>query len=356
MGPLLKVVITCVVICCSVSVARSQTPTTPQDNTFAESLDFRQHQAPPEVRVLASPQLRTQLELDPDQQRDLDPVLRKWETEYRTKKAEIEELPANNTRDRRGWPPTRDRRLRVQIEGILMPDQKERFELITFLWSLGPVRSGDGFRYDAAMKLSPQQHRELHALDVQWVLFALPVVDAEIEAGVDRPIELYRTITAAGWKFQPQRDVTWRNILTDEQALIWQQQELRNWLRMEPSILLADFSGRSRDEIPRTGTFIGFLIPYFEPPAVALSLSQSQMTGIKEILAEQSGVNREKIREIEDREARRAAYVAGARQWLRTWIDQWRRVETLMTGTQKETWYRLVGETWLEDQAAKLED
>lgn len=125
---------------------------------------------------------------------------------------------------------------------------------------------------------------------------------------------------------------------------------------MEPSTLLTDFSGHSREEIPRTGTYIGFLIPYFEPPAVALSLSQSQITGIKEILAEKSDVNRKEIREIDDREARRAAYTAGARRMLRQWIDKWTRIEALLTGTQKGIWHRLVGETWLEEQAVKLSE
>lgn len=321
------------------AVGAEATPATP--------IDFRTRLAPPEVRLAAAPKLMRLLELSDEQQTPWDARLVAWEEFYRKRQAEVDSFSIDDPNQRRGWPPTRDRELRMDLLKILTPEQRETFENLTVLWGYSPVRSDQALhrRYEEELKLNNKQREQLFALDVEWILFARAELrDVVREKMFPDSLRYWREAALAGWKFKPTRDRAWGEILTEEQAQRWQQLEfqeqlLGGGLGLLQSHLLNDYEARASGDLPQRGTGDAYFVPYFPSPAKMLAFTDEQMEKLAVIFNDYEQAARAQPREVtkDNWQELRAAAIAGFRQAVQ-------RMEQVMTEKQRARWRSMIGE------------
>lgn len=307
--------------------------------------DFRALGAPPEVHLCESAALLDLVGLTAGQREQLDARLDVWKAEYLRRQAEIDKLPADDVRGRRGWPPTRDRDLAADIRALMDEEQQQRHAQVLALWNYGPVRTNDAHnrRYQEELNLTAEQYVRLHELQLRWIENAWPFVTARGQPSFgdpsirvrDQALVSYQALVVigtAGWKFKSQRDAAWTDILSAEQARRWRQIELQRHLVPHGVRFLV--TGRSPE---RTSSIYAHFVPYFESPATSLQLSEEQQTRILEICQEYENSPAPYRQPGKDREARIAALRTKQRQFLED-------VEEVLTNEQTMRWHELLGE------------
>lgn len=301
--------------------------------------DFRVLGAPPEVHICESTELLDLIKLTGEQRQTLAERLGSWKVEYLARQAEIDMLPADDLRGRRGWPPDRDRELNAEIVALLEDDQRERFLWVLALWNLGPVKYATAHRreYQSELKLTPDQYRELYELQTQWVQEALPYVTAdgqpilgEQSRGVNYQVVV--VIGTAGWRFKADRDARWSDILSTEQARRWRQIELQQLLLPQGVRFLV-----TGHDPPRTSGSYANFVPYFEAPAESLKLSAEQKSRLLAICTDYEKSLNPSSQPGVDREER----IAALREKQK---DALRQIEDVFTEEQRQRWRALLGE------------
>lgn len=318
----------------------------PQSHAY-EALDFRTVGAPPEVHVLESAQLREQLDLDEETTERLDELLAEWKSDYLDKKKQMDVLPDDDHVSRRGWPPNRDRELAASIDHLLDDRQYRRFHTILALWN-GGFNGSRAFRYDrhGDLQLSARQHRQLHDLNVQWVLRALPKLtgpfDFSRETRRTKRSVLVARIEAINMlerEHKLERDQGWDRILSAQQAKRWRQIALRKYFVSQGfSVLLYRYQTESERDGTRGGMLEDYFIPYFTGPADVINWTESQEEEVWAIIAEyeqepltKKPTNREGWKSWLQKEQKRK------REYLR-------QIEGVMTEEQRQRWRAMLGE------------
>lgn len=315
--------------------------------------DFRTLGAPPEIHVSESRQLMALLQLNDSQQSELREIIARWKSDYLARKNQIDSLPPNDSLGRRGWPPSRDRSLNATIDELLNDEQYQRFNEILALWNFGPVRSANAFRYDwqGELKIGSEQHRQLHDLNVQWVLFALPRLQGKFpfarnSSDQDRGLNFRQSmdrlqqIATDAWKFKPERDQEWVGILSAEQARRWRQLELQRQFHSEGfRVLTKSYAERDALHLPNTGVMDDYRVPYFDFPARSLRWTPQQQTQLAK-----------RISEFENQQGTRPQNRQEFIQWSRDQGELQRRylrkIEAMMTEKQKKQWRQAVGDPY----------
>lgn len=296
--------------------------------------DFRALGASPEVHVCESESLLDLLELTDEQRERLGQRLDAWKAGYLERKKEIDALPEDDVRGRRGWPPNRDRELNAELLELLDDEQQKRFNWIMKLWNYGPVRFPDAHNtfYQSELQLTADQYRRLHALQVRWIQEAYPFVTAPGQPPLDERYLAIVVIGTAGWKFKAERDAAWSAILTEQQARRWRQIELQQYLLPQGVRFLV--TGR---DPPRTSSSYANWVPYFEVPAESLNLSDEQKSRLLEICEEYEDSPNPYSQPGVDREERLAALREKQKERLR-------QIEDVFTEEQHLRWRELLGE------------
>jgi hypothetical protein len=101
--------------------------------TTQESADFRLRLAPSPIHIFESPQLTNQLLLSEKQSEQISEIVNGFKETYLKRETEIASLP-KDSKERRGWPPTRDRKLIESIEEIIEPEQSQTYRKLLLLW------------------------------------------------------------------------------------------------------------------------------------------------------------------------------------------------------------------------------
>jgi hypothetical protein len=221
------------------------------------------------------------------------------------------------------------------------------------------VKARDGFSYDRGGELSliPEQHRQFYTLNERWVLTAWPSLKDNTYFGTAATEDLelsdrerlwgrLRATAVEAWKFKSERDSTFKQILTAEQAARWRQLELQNRLQIEGfNVIVINYSAERAATLQQSDVYRGdwgplwhdLLVPYFDSPATALELTGEQKATIYEIIAKYEAVD--SVRP-EDR-----------KEWTR-WLHEQlgrkhqaeERIEKVMTDSQRQQWREMLGE------------
>lgn len=312
--------------------------------------DFRTLPATPSVWLFESPEIRKHLDLTPQQTTQINALLDNWKSIYLKAKQEHEAKPTDEQRtERTGRNRLPITSLRKSISEVLNDEQFQVFSQMRWLWHFSPVRSGEAMRYKE-LKLSVDQHRQLFALNIRWVLLGLAELKGQYRAqrpGVNAAsgrrrfsVELtyYVSQTRLAWKFKPIRDAEWSRILTQAQARRWKELELQSVFARDPFVvMLTDYASRQEGRIPQTGKSDDYFVPYFTSPAGVLNLSEESRQEIQKLISEfqdwktpPSG-NREE-------------WKAWVKELLQRQVQFMTRIQSVMSPEQRTAWWNLVGE------------
>jgi len=333
------------VLCfCGASRSVAQDPLT-NDNP---RVDFRVRVAPTDVRLAASDELLQIIEMSDDERQRFTQRLQEWESDYLEKETEINKLADDDYRERgrRRWPPQRDRQLRADLLAILSPSQQVLFERIVWLWGFSPVHAKEvlwGSEFDE-LKLTDEQHIELYRLTVDWVIFALPQsLELPLATRGDR-MKSRRQVSLLAWKFKPERDRRWRQILSESQTKRWQQIQWQKQLigggfAYLRSLLDINYSQRQQGQLPNTGTWGDYFVPYFDSPQQTLELNEQQTVQIRNICSD-AVANGKQFSLPESRDQWNTFIDARNRRFRQTV----KRIVETLTDAQQQRWQSMIGE------------
>lgn len=319
----------------------------PSAVTANDERDLRTLDVPNVVRICESQELLQLLNLSESQTENLNDALASWKSEYFAALREIESPVEGKGRRRPIASGREDNGLGNAISNLLDDEQHQLFRQMLTLWIQSPVQSRQAFQFD--LRLSGQQHKQLHELEIRWILQALRDVpciyrfqrhtETRDRSQWGKRLEYSHAIVRSAWEFVPARNAAWNSILTPAQARRWKERELQAALGTYGfEILLIDFtSSRVAGKTLSTGTWLDYTVPYYASPFDELKWSDQQLAQFREL----DGLVRAETAEMPSDRAERI-------KWFQKQRDReqecWRQIEALMTAEQRATWWSLIGE------------
>lgn len=316
----------------------------------ADEPDFRTQWATPTVWLFESPQIRQELDLTDQQSAQIDALINDWKAIV-LKAQKDHETASESARSKRRTGRNRIpiTSLRKAIGELLNDDQFQRFEQMRLLWNFSPVQFGDAIQF-GELELSPDQLRELYALNIRWVLHGLAKLDCQFHfrrpepkaAAVRRDFSGWRAYmenqTRLAWQFKSDRDAEWSRILTPAQARRWKELELQKTFGADPfNVLVTDYSSQVTGQIPQTGKATDYVVPYFTPPVTALGLSAESRQAIHALIAEFQDWKK-------PTPGNREEWAAWFKESVQRQVQFMQRIESTLSPEQRSTWWALAGE------------
>lgn len=260
--------------------------------------DFRTLSATTDVWLLESREIRKKLELTDQQTSQINALLDDWKVIHLKAMANQRAGTVDEGRSER------KEKIRLPITSltnsiyeVLDDEQFQKFVQMRLLWTMGPVWSGDATRFKE-LEISADQHRQLHALNIKWVLLGLAELKGQYRA--QRPgvkaapgqrrfsefLTYRRNQALLAWKVKPIRDAEWSRILTPAQARRWKELELQSTFALDPFVVMvSDYASREQGRIPQTGKTDDYFVPYFTPPASVLGLGNESRQQIQKLIS-----------------------------------------------------------------------
>ncbi len=307
---------------------------------------FYSYYTPRALRICSSQEVLSLLDLNDQQKKQLNRLREEWRNEFQKFQSDPQAF-FDKWRIGTGGPRGK---LRKEFEAILTQEQKQVYDTIRLLWALSPVRSDSALReeYSTNLQLRLEQQKRLLALEGKWVRTAWRQIK-ELRSTA------HGAIARLAWQFKAERDKVWREILTEKQANRWQQIELQQQLLgirgpFIQGLIRIDYAARMKGELPQTGRWDDYFVPYFDSPIQVLNLDQQQQEEVNKICSEQIQAEKQdpipKGQDYETGEAYVTARKAHLPKLAKMSREMLLRMENVLTDLQKQKWREMLGKPY----------